>query len=299
VLVPLLSFGPPTSENGPPKPFSCDKFSSLWRDCTKLELALLLVLLLIPLVLAVPSEVSGVVTNVVDGDTFDVQDFGRVRLADIDCPEIGTTEGAVAKAYTISWLQSNLVYLDVDDKTGQDIYGRWVCVAYLPNIDGSINISRNFNRMLVDSGNAVIRDFTNNEFTPASWWSGYIPVGGASWSPYTSASVSNSYLGNKITKVYHYPSCSWGQKILPANRIWFSSVEEAIRYGYRPCQKCYPPTTGSFLTSVNPYLAPVYSSHDSKFSSENRPPSGSWHDYKFRPADPPEQANQEEGLNWL
>jgi len=29
---------------------------------------------------------------------------------------------------------------------------------------------RNFNKMLVDSGHAVIEDFKNNEFDPGSWW---------------------------------------------------------------------------------------------------------------------------------
>ena len=37
-------------------------------------------------------------------------------------------------------------------------------------LNGSINLSRTSNRMLVDSGNAVIEDFKNNEFDPASWW---------------------------------------------------------------------------------------------------------------------------------
>ena len=29
---------------------------------------------------------------------------------------------------------------------------------------------RNFNKMLVDSGHAMIGDFKNNEFDPWSWW---------------------------------------------------------------------------------------------------------------------------------
>jgi len=30
---------------------------------------------------------------------------------------------------------------------------------------------RNFNKMLVDAGQAEIKDFKNNEFDPWSWWS--------------------------------------------------------------------------------------------------------------------------------
>jgi endonuclease YncB( thermonuclease family) len=59
----------------------------------------------------------------------------------------------------------------LSNKTGKDQYGRWVAVVHLVNPDGSLNLTRNFNRMLVDSGHAVIEDFKNNEFDPKSWWS--------------------------------------------------------------------------------------------------------------------------------
>jgi hypothetical protein len=53
--------------------------------------------------------------------------------------------------------------------------------------------------------------------------------------------VGGSYLANSDTKVYHYPSCAWAQKILPENRRWFSNPNEARSAGYRPCEKCNPP----------------------------------------------------------
>jgi micrococcal nuclease len=70
-----------------------------------------------------------------------------------------------------SWLLNNLVYLDLDNKNGKDPYGRWVAVVYLAKSDGSLNLTRNFNRMLMDFGHAVIEDFKNNEFDPQRWWS--------------------------------------------------------------------------------------------------------------------------------
>jgi len=74
--------------------------------------------------------------------------------------------GKEASAYTRTWLLSNYVFLDLDDKTGKDPYGRWVAVVYLSenNQPGRI-----FNKMLVDSGHAIIEDFKNNEFDPSSW----------------------------------------------------------------------------------------------------------------------------------
>jgi micrococcal nuclease len=44
-------------------------------------------------------------------------------------------------------------------------------VVYLAKSDGSLNLTRNFNRMLMDFGHAVIEDFKNNEFDPQRWWS--------------------------------------------------------------------------------------------------------------------------------
>ena len=56
-----------------------------------------------------------------------------------------------------------------------------------------------------------------------------------------SGNAGGSYLANLDTKVYHYSSCAWAQKILPENRIWFSNPNEARSEGYRPCEKCKPP----------------------------------------------------------
>ena len=146
---------------------------------TKVILVLPL-LLLIALAAGAPDEAMGRVTKVIDGDTFDVQlqdsplseDLIRIRLADIDCPETRGSKaceaGKNASAYTRSWLLSTYIFLDLDDKTGKDQYDRWVAVAYL-NEGGKPG--RNFNKMLVDAGHAVIKDFTNNEFDPQSWWS--------------------------------------------------------------------------------------------------------------------------------
>jgi micrococcal nuclease len=134
-------------------------------------------LLLIALAAGAPDEAMGRVSKVVDGDTFDVtleshdsrisEDIIRIRLADIDTPEVrgpkACAAGKKASAYTKTWLLGRTVSLDLDDKTGKDEFGRWVAVCFL---DG-----KNFNKQLVNAGHAVIKDFKNNEFDPQSWWS--------------------------------------------------------------------------------------------------------------------------------
>lgn len=141
----------------------------------------LIACILIPIVACSPDEVYGRVTHVVDGDTFDLEvqesnlpldDVIHVRLADIDCPETrgpkASPEGKAATEYARSWLLSQYVYLDLDDKAGQDPYNRWVAVVYIAEPNGDLT---NFNRMLVDAGHAKIDDYKNNEFDPSSWWS--------------------------------------------------------------------------------------------------------------------------------
>ena len=136
----------------------------------------LILLFFIAIASGAPDEASGRVVLVTDGDTFDVEimehdgrireDTIRVRLADLDAPELygerACKEGEWARDYTYSWLMDNIVTLDIDDVNGQDEYGRWITVCYLE--DG-----RNFNKMLVDSGNATIKDFRSNEFDPYVW----------------------------------------------------------------------------------------------------------------------------------
>jgi micrococcal nuclease len=128
-----------------------------------------LAILLITGVSALPDEASGVVLKVVDGETFEVQGFGRVRLADIDSPEMGTIEGVRAREYTLENLLGVQVFLDVDDCMRKKPNGEAVCVAYLANRNGTPNLNKNFNKMIVQSGYAAVRNDTRNEFDPSQW----------------------------------------------------------------------------------------------------------------------------------
>jgi len=129
-------------------------------------------------------EAYGIVTNVVDGDTFDVTiekasekvtySVERIRLADVDSPEMGSDSGPDAKDFTFAVLMNKRVYLDIDDlsENGRDRYGRLICVVYLTGVYGQPISAPNFNRLLVDSGHARRENFTNNEFDPQNWRSG-------------------------------------------------------------------------------------------------------------------------------
>lgn len=118
---------------------------------------------------ASPYEASGVVLRVVDGCSFEIQGFGLVRLADIDTPKMGTIEGVHAREYALENLLGVQVFVDIDDRIGRKPNAETACVAYLANRNGTPNLNKNFNKMIVQSGYAVIRNDTQNEFDPSKW----------------------------------------------------------------------------------------------------------------------------------
>ena len=118
-----------------------------------------------------PANESGNVTRVYSGDTFSVESLGKVKLADITCPDIETKEGQESKSFTQSLILGKRIYLyyeAIQTGNGPDsLQG----VAFLYNSNGSVNVSSNINRILVDTGHAHIDDSDENAFNPLAWWS--------------------------------------------------------------------------------------------------------------------------------
>lgn len=52
--------------------------------------------------------------------------------------------------------------------------------------------------------------------------------------------VTYSYIGNKNSKIYHYPDCGSIDTIKEKNKVNFISEDEAIDKGYSPCKACNP-----------------------------------------------------------
>lgn len=186
--------------------------------------------LLFPLVPALSDEARGNVTYVTDGDTITVEGLGVVRLADVNSPELIAPGGPEAKEYTRKLLLGKQVFLDLDNKTGMDRYGRKVCVVFLTNANGTVG--DNFNRMLVDAGHATVEDVKDNEFDPREWW--------LDADKNSVSSADKKFVGSTKSNKYHYPECIWAKKISPANEIWFSSFVDAKIKGYVPCGVCRP-----------------------------------------------------------
>lgn len=60
--------------------------------------------------------------------------------------------------------------------------------------------------------------------------------------PYSNSKAPQgiTYVGNANTKKFHISSCSSVNKMNPSNMVSLYSREEAVNYGYEPCQRCYP-----------------------------------------------------------
>jgi len=110
-------------------------------------------------------DLVATVYRVIDGDTFDAFPSGRVRLADINAPELSEAGGQEAKNALTSLILNKKVYLDVDDLYVMDKYNRLVCVVY---VDYNSTHVLNVNKWLIENGYAQITDYSN-EFNPNTW----------------------------------------------------------------------------------------------------------------------------------
>ena len=116
-----------------------------------------------------PEEAKGVVTRIIDGSTFEVSELGCVRLADVASVNANSQAGLNAREFTRDNLMGTQVFLDIDNQTGQDAGGCWMCVVYRANANGTANLKKNFNKMYVDAGYGMLKDDPETEFDPASW----------------------------------------------------------------------------------------------------------------------------------
>ena len=54
------------------------------------------------------------------------------------------------------------------------------------------------------------------------------------------ATAKYKYVASKNSKVFHKSDCIWAKRIKPVNLVTFSTREQAIQAGKRPCKQCKP-----------------------------------------------------------
>ncbi len=107
---------------------------------------------------------QGKVTNIVDGDTFDIDNGERIRLADTSAPEPGKSGGSEATSILTSLINGKTVYIDTDPQRN---YGRLVAVVYVKH---NSTHYKNINKVLLDIYRPPFyMDPHLNEFDPSTW----------------------------------------------------------------------------------------------------------------------------------
>lgn len=170
------------------------------------------------------------ITNVVDGDTLDINTSERIRLSGINTPETGECYYQEAKDKLISLVLNKIVYLELDqDKV--DKYGRQLRYIYVNDIS--------VNKVLVEEGYARVFDKYNettkryNEYK--TYESKAIEQGLGIWSC-GKTNFDCKYMGSKGSKTYHLPDCKWIKRIKLENLVCYKTDEEVK--DLKPCSTC-------------------------------------------------------------
>lgn len=208
------------------------------------------------------------VLRVVDGDTLVIEMDNkeeRVRLIGVDTPESvhpdaskNVEAGKIASEFTKSRLEGEYIELEFDVQE-RDRYGR--LLAYVWH-EGEM-----FNKVLLREGYAQVATFPPNvryveEFTQLEkeardakrgLWADLIDDSKAIETADDKAnnkkaeenkqsSKENSkgkYVASKNSDKYHIAGYTHAGEIAPENQIWFGSIEEAEKLGYKPCGICF------------------------------------------------------------
>jgi len=184
------------------------------------------------------------VVGITDGDTITVlRDNGqiRIRLHGIDCPERGDDFSQKAKQFTSTLVFGKTVQVKPVDI---DRYERTVARIYIGEKDLSVELVRSGLAWHYIQYAPNDKELAEAEALAKSAgigiWS--LPNPAPPWERASLQSKSESgsvvFHGNVRSKIFHAPSCRY-YNCKNCTRL-FSSREEAIAAGFRPCKRCGP-----------------------------------------------------------
>jgi micrococcal nuclease len=169
-----------------------------------------------------------IVSNVVDGDTLDV-DLGRIRLSGINTPETGECYYQEAKEALSNLTLDKEVYLE-QDYENYDKYGRLLKYIYVDNVSVNAFLVENGYAKVFDKYNATTKRYYEYKELEKVAQDKKLGV----WNCTTNEGCL--YVASKKSKVYHSPDCKWAKRIKPENLICFHSEEELN--GYKKSSSC-------------------------------------------------------------
>jgi len=197
----------------------------------------------------VQEEETFKVTHVRDGDTFEIDYYGKneaVRLIGIDTPESvhadesrNTEEGKIASDFTKELLKDAYVALEFDVEE-RDQYGRLLAYAY---IDGEM-----VNKILLEKGYAQVATYPPNvkyvdvftDLQRVARDNGVGLWGESKSDPASSKDTSGLVLiGSVNSDKYHIKGYTHDGQIAEHNIVVFDSKDHAAASGYVPCKACF------------------------------------------------------------
>lgn len=212
-----------------------------------IRLPIVLCLLFFPFVLLAES-IQGLVVGVSDGDTItlltDSKQQLKIRLASIDAPENGQAFESVSKRALSALVFKKRIRADI---TSKDRYGRSIAVLYS---DGERNINREMVRSGLAwwyrkyaSGDSVLERLEREaRMERRGLWQDANPVPPWDYRRGVGVVDSNSeaggIIGNKNSRIYHWPGCPSYSKVSPKNRKYFKNRADAENAGFRAARNC-------------------------------------------------------------
>ena len=191
-------------------------------------------------------RLQGYVNAISDGDTFSAMVNGaptRIRLYGVDCPEGNQKFGSEARTFTFRAINGKDVEIE---QKAKDQYGRIVALVYY---DGKC-----LNAELLKAGLAWHYKQYSKEKEFADLENEARKAGRGLWvdkkptSPWNfrrgepdtadSGSVRAQFSGNAKSQVFHRQNCK--HYACKNCTVKFSSRDEAVKAGYKPCGLCKP-----------------------------------------------------------
>ncbi|MEW6744447.1 MAG: thermonuclease family protein [Planctomycetota bacterium] len=180
---------------------------------------------------------EGLVSDVVDGDTFLLEKGVSVRLKGIDAPERNRRGYAEAERTLRDLVLGKRVTLSYDADDWHDQYDR--LLAYIRTPEGG-----SVNERLLETGWAwIYRVSTRSKpFTSLlTLQRQAIEARRGVWRDLPE--IEEFLVGNRSSRVVHRTDCVMALRMSPRNREPFSRLREAFWEGYSPCREClvWPP----------------------------------------------------------
>lgn len=176
---------------------------------------------------------------VIDGDTIVLDNNQKVRYIGINSPEVAREDhmpepfGEAAKRFNAGLVKQKKVRLEFDVEPN-DRYQRRLAYIFLKN-------GLFVNAEMLSQGYAYLLYLRPNVRYQTQLLAAQRAAMSAKrgiWQNWREANAT--YIGNKRSRRFHLPTCSFGKRIKHRNRVVFQKKWDAYWEGYAPGKRCMP-----------------------------------------------------------